>query len=158
MTLEQIIAFNAPVIAVVIGLFAWLRADIKSLEDKMVANHTDLQKQIKALEEKTAADLRRLAERFDSKLEGEIRRLENKWDLEFKQLAERFESKLESEIRRLEDKWDAEFKQLEEKMEAGFSSVELRLRGVETEQARVAGLLEGLALTGRLPEPRSESN
>lgn len=37
-------------------------------------------------------------------------------------------------------------------MNTRFDAMEARLRGVETEQARVAGLLEGLALTGRLPE------
>ncbi len=97
MNWEQIIAMNAPVITVVIGLFVWLRTDIKRLEDR---------------------------------LGGEIRRLENKF---------------ESEIKRLEDK-----------MEAGFLSMYDRLRGVETEQARVAGLLEGLALTGKVPERSSE--
>ncbi len=103
MTWEQIIAANAPVITVVIGLFVWLRADIRRLEDK---------------------------------LEGDIKRLEDK---------------LSGDIRRVEDK-------LENKLETGLLAVEDRLRGVETEQARVAGLLEGLALTGRLPDPGAESH
>lgn len=42
--------------------------------------------------------------------------------------------------------------QLRNEMNTRFDAMEARLRGVETEQARVAGLLEGLALTGRLPE------
>ena len=42
--------------------------------------------------------------------------------------------------------------QLRKEMNARFDAMESRLRGVETEQARVAGLLEGLALKGRLPE------
>ena len=42
--------------------------------------------------------------------------------------------------------------QLRKEMNGRFDAMETRLRGVETEQARVAGLLEGLALTGRLPE------
>ncbi|MDE2635771.1 MAG: hypothetical protein OXI30_05350 [Chloroflexota bacterium] len=42
--------------------------------------------------------------------------------------------------------------QLRKEMNTRFDAMEARLRGVETEQARVAGLLEGLALTGRLPD------
>ena len=45
--------------------------------------------------------------------------------------------------------------QLRIEMNARFDAMEARLRGVETEQERVAGLLEGLALTGRLPEQES---
>ena len=45
--------------------------------------------------------------------------------------------------------------QLRKEMNTRFDAMEARLRGVETEQARVAGLLEGLALTGRLPDQES---
>ncbi len=45
--------------------------------------------------------------------------------------------------------------QLRNEMNTRFDATEARLRGVETNQARVAGLLEGLALTGRLPEPEA---
>ncbi|MCY4063981.1 MAG: hypothetical protein OXG53_16540 [Chloroflexi bacterium] len=41
--------------------------------------------------------------------------------------------------------------QLRHDMNTRFDAVEARLRGVETEQARLVGLLEGLALTDRLP-------
>jgi len=44
-----------------------------------------------------------------------------------------------------------QYEQLRTEMNARFDTMEARLRGVETEQARVAGLLEGLALTDRLP-------
>ncbi len=81
MNWEQIIAMNAPVITVVVGLFVWLRNDIKRLEDR--------------------------------------------------------------------------FERLEDKIDAGFLTVDDRLRQVEHEQARVAGLLEGLALTGKLPSGES---
>ncbi len=109
MNWEQIIAMNAPVITVMIGLFVWLRHDIA----------------------KVARDLNRLEDKFTSDL---------------KRLEDRFEAKLESEIRRLEDK-----------MDAGFLAMDERLRQVEHEQARMAGLLEGLALTGKLPSSESQT-
>ena len=69
---------------------------------------------------------------------------------------------LRQDNKRLEDKMDGKFTQLRndvtkqnerlrEDMNARFDAMEARLRGVETEQARVVGLLEGLALTDRLP-------
>ncbi|MDE2776048.1 MAG: hypothetical protein OXI77_08925 [Chloroflexota bacterium] len=45
----------------------------------------------------------------------------------------------------------SDIKRLEDKMDDGFRSVDDRLRKVETEQARMAGLLEGLGLSGKLP-------
>ena len=44
-----------------------------------------------------------------------------------------------------------DIKRLEDKMDKGFQSVDDRLRKVETEQARMAGLLEGFGLSGKLP-------
>lgn len=51
---------------------------------------------------------------------------------------------LRSDIKRLEDK-------MEMKIDNGFGAMDDRLRQVETEQARMAGLLEGLGLAGKLP-------
>lgn len=48
-------------------------------------------------------------------------------------------------------------KRLEDKMDAGFLAADDRLRQVEHEQARMACLLEGLALTGKLPSSESQS-
>ena len=45
----------------------------------------------------------------------------------------------------------ADIKRLEDKVDSGFQSMDDRLRQVETEQARMAGLLEGLGLAGKLP-------
>ena len=45
-----------------------------------------------------------------------------------------------------------DIKRLEDKMDEGFKSVDDRLRKVENEQARVAGLLEGLGLSGKLAQ------
>lgn len=50
---------------------------------------------------------------------------------------------LRSDIKRLEDK-------MEQKIDSGFGAIEERLRKVETEPARMAGLLEGLGLAGKL--------
>ena len=49
----------------------------------------------------------------------------------------------------------ADIKRLEDKVDAGFQAVDDRLRIVETEQARMAGLLEGLGLSGKLPASES---
>ncbi len=56
----------------------------------------------------------------------------------------------------LREATDANDTLLREAMDAGFAAQEQRLRRVEMEQARVAGLLEGLALTGRLPDANAE--
>ncbi len=45
----------------------------------------------------------------------------------------------------------SDIKRLEDKMDDGFQAVDERLRKVETEQARVASLLEGLGFAGNLP-------
>ena len=45
-----------------------------------------------------------------------------------------------------------DIKRLEDKMDEGFKSVDDRLRKVENEQARVAGLLERLGLSGKLAQ------
>ncbi len=49
----------------------------------------------------------------------------------------------------------SDIKRLEDKVDSGFQSVDNRLRKVETEQARMAGLLEGLGLAGKLPASES---
>lgn len=142
MNWEQIIAMNAPVITVMIGLFVWLRHDIAKVA-----------RDLNRLEDKVTSDLKRLEGKFDSeikrledKLDTDLNRLEDKFTSDLKRLEDRFEAKLESEIRRLEDK-----------MDAGFLAMDERLRQVEHEQARMAGLLEGLALTGKLPSSESQT-
>lgn len=51
---------------------------------------------------------------------------------------------LRADIKRFEDT-------LAGKIDSGFQAMDDRLRKVETEQARKAGLLEGLGLAGKLP-------
>ena len=131
MNWEQIIAMNAPVITVMIGLFVWLRHDIAKVASDL-----------KHLEGKFDSEIKRL----EDKLDTDLNRLEDKFTSDLKRLEDRFEAKLESEIRRLEDK-----------MDAGFLAMDERLRQVEHEQARMAGLLEGLALTGKLPSSESQT-
>ncbi len=73
---------------------------------------------------------------------------------DIKRLEDRFEGKLGSNIKRLEDRLERvedRFERLEDKIDAGFLTVDDRLRQVEHEQARVAGL----ALTGKLPSGES---
>ena len=62
------------------------------------------------------------------------------------------EDRLDGRITQLRNDMTEQHEQLREEMNARFDVVESRLSGVETEQARVAGLLEGMALTGRLPQ------
>ncbi len=52
---------------------------------------------------------------------------------------------LRADIKRLDDK-------LERKIDNGFAGLDARLRGVETGQARMAGMLQGLGLAGKLPK------
>ena len=49
----------------------------------------------------------------------------------------------------------ADIKRLEDKVDEGFQALDDRLRHVETEQARMAGLLEGMGLAGKLPANES---
>lgn len=48
-----------------------------------------------------------------------------------------------------------DIKRLEDKMDDGFQALDERLRKVETELSRVAGLLEGLGFAGKLPNADS---
>lgn len=61
MNWEQILAINAPVITVMIGLFiVWLRDDMKCLEDEV------------------KSDMKRLEDRLEAKVSSDIGRLEDK--------------------------------------------------------------------------------
>ncbi len=59
---------------------------------------------------------------------------------------------LKNDIKQLRNDMNNNDNQLRDDMNAGFAAQEHRLRRVEMEQARVAGLLEGMALTGKLPD------
>ena len=161
MNWEQILAMNAPVITVMIGLFVWLRTDIKHLRDEVKSDMKRLEDRLEAklesdigrLEDRVSSDMKRLEDRLEAKLESDIGRLEAKLESDIKHL----EDKVSSDMRRFEDAFKSDIERLEDKMDAGFLTVDDRLRQVEHEQARMAGLLEGLALTGRLPSGESQS-
>ena len=122
MNWEQVLATIVPIITVTIGLFAWLRNDIKSLERRQGGRIENLENDLKE---------------FNEWMAREVQRLDNR---------------IVSESRRQDDQRKEELQGLRSEMNEGFIALEDRLRGVETEQARVAGLLEGLAFAGRLPE------
>ena len=122
MNWEQVLATIVPIITVTIGLFAWLRNDIKSLERRQGGRIENLENDLKEFKEWMAREVQRL------------------------------DNRIVSESRRQDDQRKEELQGLRSEMNEGFIALEDRLRGVETEQARVAGLLEGLAFTGRLPE------
>lgn len=96
--------------------------------------------------------LRQDNKRLEDKLGGQITQLRNDMNTQNQQLRD----EMRSQNQQLRDDMNRQNKQLREEMNTRFDSMEGRLRGVETEQARVAGLLEGLALTGRLPDRESD--
>ncbi|MDE2634987.1 MAG: hypothetical protein OXI30_01370 [Chloroflexota bacterium] len=58
---------------------------------------------------------------------------------------------LRGEMGQLRTDVQGDNRRLEGKVDDGFKALDDRLRAVETEQSRVAGLLEGLGLSGVLP-------
>ena len=58
---------------------------------------------------------------------------------------------MQSEMKQLRTDMQTDMQRLEDKVDSGFHALDDRLRAVESEQARVAGLLEGLGLAGKLP-------
>ncbi|MCY3716490.1 MAG: hypothetical protein OXG92_08510 [Chloroflexi bacterium] len=81
-------------------------------------------------------------------LKNDIKQLRDDMNANDKRLRDDMDDK----INQLRDEMNANDKLLRDDMNAGFAAQEQRLRRVEMEQARMAGLLEGMALTGRLPD------
>jgi len=103
--------------------------------------------------------LRQDNKRLEDKIEGQITQLRNEMIKQDDQLRndmtaqnEQLRKEMASQNEQLRKEMTSQNEQLRKEMNDRFDAMEARLRGVETEQARVAGLLEGLALTGRLPE------
>ncbi|MDE2777098.1 MAG: hypothetical protein OXI77_14300 [Chloroflexota bacterium] len=103
--------------------------------------------------------LRQDNKRLEDKIEGQITQLRNEMIKQDDQLRndmtaqnEQLRKEMASQNDQLRKEMTSQNEQLRKEMNDRFDAMEARLRGVETEQARVAGLLEGLALTGRLPE------
>ena len=134
MNWEQVLANIVPVITFVGGMIYWLRTDMNKMEGRLSGRLDDLETEMKELKAALASEVRRLDERITTE-------------------SQRNQNLTIAESRRQDELREAEMEKLREEMREGFIALEDRMRGVETEQARVAGLLEGLALTGRLPDP-----
>ncbi|MCY3866441.1 MAG: hypothetical protein OXG68_13475 [Chloroflexi bacterium] len=114
-----------PVFTICGVFFLWLRQDNKRLEDKIDGEYTQLR----------------------NDMTGQIKQLRNDMNKQIEQLRHdmtRQDERLRHDMTRQDE-------QLRHDMNTRFDAVEARLRVVETEQARLVGLLEGLALTDRLP-------
>ncbi|MYE77956.1 MAG: hypothetical protein F4243_02970 [Chloroflexi bacterium] len=92
-------------------------------------------------------------------LKNDIKQLRDDMNANDKRLRDDMDDKINQlrddmdyKINQLRDVINANDKLLRDDMNAGFAAQEQRLRRVEMEQARMAGLLEGMALTGRLPD------
>lgn len=107
-----------------LGVFVWLRNDIKSFR----AEARDERKQLRSDLQQLQTDMLGLR----SEMQGELQQHRSEMQGELQQ----FRADMQNDFRRLEMKVD------------GLDS---RLRAVESEQSRVVGLLEGLGLAGTLP-------
>jgi len=126
----NVLEIALPVFTICGAFFLWLRQDNKRLEDKLGGQITQLRNDMNTQNEQLRNDINRQ----NQQLRNDMNR----------------------QIGQLREDVNNQHQQLREEMNARFDSMEGRLRGVETEQARVAGLLEGLALTGRLPDRESD--
>ncbi len=108
-------------LASIFGVFLWLRNDIKNSREETRADMQQFR-----------AEMRGDMQQFRDEIRGDMQqfREEVRGDMQL------FREEVHKDIQRLEGKVD------------GLDS---RLRAVETEQSRVAGLLEGLGLAGALP-------
>ncbi|MCY3797737.1 MAG: hypothetical protein OXG84_08010 [Chloroflexi bacterium] len=123
----QTILIIASILTVSGGLFAWLRNDSKNLRDEF-------------------RDDMRLVRGEMGQLRGEVGQLRG----EVGQLRGEM-GQLRGEMGQLRTDVQGDNRRLEGKIDDGFKALDDRLRAVETEQSRVAGLLEGLGLSGVLP-------
>ena len=108
-------------LAAIFGVFLWLRNDIKNSRKESREDMQQLRSEIKG-------DMQQLR----SEIKGDMQQLRSEIKGDMQQLR----SDMQVDMRRLESKVDG---------------LDLRLRAVESEQSRVAGLLEGLGLAGALP-------
>ncbi|MCY3833018.1 MAG: hypothetical protein OXG85_08365 [Chloroflexi bacterium] len=114
-----------PVFTICGVFFLWLRQDNKRLEDKMDGKITQLRNDMTSQNEQLRNDMTSQNEQLRNDMTRQNEQLRNDMT--------------------------SQNEQLRKDMNTRFDAVEARLRGVETEQARLVGLLEGLALTDRLP-------
>ena len=130
-----------PVFTICGAFFLWLRQDNKRLEDKLGGQITQLRNEMNKQNEQLRDDMRSQNQQLRDEMNKQNEQLRNEMNKQNEQLR---------------NEMNSQNQQLREEINARFDSMEGRLRGVETEQARVAGLLEGLALTSRLPDRESD--
>ena len=120
-------------IASVFGAFLWLRNDIKNLRNETQSDMRQLRTDMQQLRKDVRDDMQQL--RKDVRDDMQQLRKDVRDDMQ------QFRIDVQDDLRRVETKVD------------GLDS---RLRAVESEQSRVAGLLEGLAIAGALPGDESQ--
>ena len=106
----------------IFAAFAWLRNDIKQLRDDM---KDDMTERIDGLDAKLTQRIDGLEANMTQRIDGLDEKVTQRTD------------GLKDDIQRLEKKVD---------------NLDSRLRVVESEQSRIVGLLEGLGISGVLPE------
>ena len=125
-----------PVFTICGVFFLWLRQDNKRLEDNIDGEFTQLRNDMTSQNGQLRNDM--------TSQNGQLRNDMNKQIEQLRNDMTRQDERLRHDMTRQDQ-------QLRHDMNTRFDAVEARLRGVETEQARLVGLLEGLALTDRLP-------
>ena len=124
-------------IASVFGAFLWLRHDIKNLRNETRSDMRPLRTDMQDDMQQLRADMQREMQQLRSDVRDDMQQFRSDIQRDMQQ----FRTDIQDDTRRLEQKVD------------GLDS---RLRAVESEQSRVAGLLEGLALAGTLPGDESQ--
>ena len=130
-----------PIFTICGAFFLWLRQDNKRLEDKLGGEISQLRNDVNKQNQQLRDDMNQQNQQLRDDMNQQNQQLRDD---------------MNRQIGQLRDDMHRQNEQLRDEMNARFDSMEGRLRGVETEQARVAGLLEGLALTGRLPDGESD--
>ncbi|MCY3915855.1 MAG: hypothetical protein OXG49_07565 [Chloroflexi bacterium] len=115
-------------LAAIFGVFLWLRNDIKENRKEIDKLRTEMKGDVNQLRAEMKDDMQQLR----SDIQNDMQQLRSDMKNDMQQLR----SDMQGDLRRIETKVDG---------------LDTRLRAVESEQSRVAGLLEGLGLAGVLP-------
>ena len=126
-----------------IGLFVWLRADMRRLEMRFERGGERLRADLAGLDERLRAEIAG----SDKHLRAEMAGLEERLRAEIAGSEEH----LRAEIAGLESRTNERFERLEARMDGRFERLEARMAAMEHGQAKLEGLLEGLreAIAGR---------
>ena len=115
-------------LAAIFGVFLWLRNDIKDNRKEMDKLRDDMKADSQQLRTDVQSDMQQLR----SDMRSDMQQLRSDVQSDMQQLR----SDIQGDLRRIESKVDG---------------LDGRLRAVESEQSRIAGLLEGMGLAGVLP-------